>query len=142
MNENSGKIILDKEMIRSVRINALLGRHIAQENIAFVMKTFDNDEWDDFIYELYCRRKLHHRLVISNTAIKVCRKIQKELDVLMFPVAERCTTSYKDAGAWSWFMRGLYPFHYGSSWSLRECARKDRCLVLGSYQEVIPETIK
>jgi len=132
----------DREMTRSIRLHGLLGRNVSKRNVEFVWKTFNNEEWDKFICELYCRRKFHHRLVISNTAVRVCKKVQKELDILLFPVAERLTTPYKDAGAWSWQMGCLeHPGYHGSSWSLAECGRRDKYLVLSTdyYIEIIPE---
>lgn len=134
---------IDEDITRSVRLNLLFGRNVVKENVVFVNKMFNNDKWDTFVYKLYCRRKCGHRLVISNVAIRVCRKMLAELDILVFPVAERLTTPYKDAGAWGWQMWTLgYPFYYGSAWSLKECARKDRVLVEAPFQEIIPETIK
>lgn len=131
--------MIDDEMTRSVRMHGLLSRSLTAKNHSFVRKMFDNGEWDKFILELYCRRKFGHKLVITNIAVRVCKKIQHDLGILVFPLAHRCTTPYKDAGAWSWFMRELNGFDYGSSWSLRECAKKNVYLVMDRYREVIPE---
>ena len=127
--------------IRSMRIRGLQSRSLSKINEKWLRDTFHNDEWDDFIYELYCRRKYHHRLVITNESVRVARKLHEELDVLVFPCAERLTTPYKDAGSWGWIMTNLLREYWGSSWSIRECSRKDRYLVIGEFNDIIPEKI-
>ena len=129
------------EMIRSMRISGLQSRNLAKINEKWVRDIFHNDEWDDFIYELYCKRKFHHRLVITNESVRVARKMQTELSILVFPCAERLTTPCKDAGAWGWVMYDMSHNYWGSPWSLRECSRKDRYLIQAQFNEVIPEKI-
>ena len=133
--------MIDNEMCRSMRITGLQSRYLAKTHINWVRDKFHNDEWDEYIYEIYCRRKHHHRLVITNESVRVARKMLAELDVLVFPVAERLTTPYKDAGSWGWMMINLLHDYWGSSWSLRECGRKDRYLVQGQFNDIIPDEV-
>jgi len=135
------KLTMSSDMVRSIRITGLQSRSLSNANEQWLRDTFHNDEWDDFIYELYCRRKYHHKLTITNESVRTARKIHKELGELVFPCAERLTTPYKDAGSWGWLMYTVTKDVWGSPWSLRECSRKDRYLIQGQFNEIIPEKI-
>lgn len=133
--------MIDKEMRRSIRLSGLQGRNLSMGNAQWVTARYSCDLWDDFVLELYCRRKQHHRLVITNHSVRVAQKMLATLDISVFPVAERCTTPYKDAGAWSWMMRGLSSECFGSSESLRECASEKNRLYLARYETIETEPI-
>ncbi len=125
----------DDKMARLIRLSGLQSRCLSQDNIAWVRKVY-GQEWNERILELYCRRKWHHRLVITNHSVRVAQKMLNQLNIEVFPIAERLTTPTKDAGEWSWCMQTLTRMVYGSSEPLRVCARHDNTLYVGGYEEI------
>lgn len=93
---------------RRLELKRLANRIIDIDIYESVFEKYDTDKWDKVIENLYEEnlRKPNKYNIISINAINFANKIQKELDILVFPVIIRTHAGkwLKLAGAFSWEM--------------------------------------